>query len=99
MWKTFGMLLAALGLGSGCSGSQAKLLELEGGIYLKGSVPHTYLVIEDRHTHRMYKIDNPASFDLIHRQKHVVKVQAKLLDEEKGPGDPATIEVVKVEGE
>ncbi len=64
---------------------------------MKGSVPHNYLVIEDRRTHRMYKIANPTSFDLIHRQREQVTIEAKLLDKEGEVKDLATIEVVKVE--
>jgi len=91
MWKKLWItVLAVAGLGSGCT-NHAKTLELEGAIYLKGSVPHTYLVLEDIRSHRMYRIANPTAFDLIHRQRQRVRVEAKLLDE------AGQIEVLNVE--
>ena len=91
MWKKLWItVLTVAGLGSGCT-NHAKTLELEGAIYLKGSAPHTYLVLEDTRSHRMYRIANPTAFDLIHRQRQRVKVEAKLLD------DDGQIEVLNVE--
>ena len=71
-------------------------LELEGGLYMKGSVPHSYLVIEDKISHKHYKIQNAKRFNLGKRQKEVVKLKAKLVKKAIGPGFPAIIKVVEV---
>jgi hypothetical protein len=83
----FGILMT--GAFMGCA--QSNDLELEGGLYMKGSSVHTYLVIEDEISHKNYKIQNPNSFNLNHRQKQKVKLKAKLLKEAVGPGFPAVI--------
>jgi len=71
-------------------------LELEGRLAVKGSSVHTYLVIEDKKSHKNYKIQNKESFNLMNRQKQTVKIKAKLVKEAIGPGFPAVIEVVEV---
>jgi hypothetical protein len=70
-------------------------LELEGGLYVKGSAPHSYLVIEDQKSHKNYKIQNAKAFNLQKRQKEVVKLKARLLKKAIGPGFPAVIKVVE----
>jgi len=83
-----------LGVIMGCA--QNGDLELEGGLYMKGSAPHSYLVIEDQKSHKNYKIQNAQTFNLGKRQKEVVKLKAKLVKKAIGPGFPAVIEVVEV---
>ncbi len=92
MKKTI-LAIAALGF-AGCVNSQN--IELEGKIALKGSQPHTYLVLEDQKTLKDYKIANSSQFNLINKQNQIVKVEAKLLKKPVGPGFPAVIEVVSV---
>ncbi len=91
MKKTIFTLLAAGAL-MGCA--QSNDLELEGGLYMKGSSPHSYLVIEDSKSHKSYKIQNAKRFNLNQKQK--VRLRAKLLKESVAPGFPAIIEVVEV---
>ena len=85
--------LAALGC-MGCT--QSNDLDLEGRLAVKGSSVHTYLVIEDKKSHKSYKIQNKDNFNLINRQKQTVKIKAKLIKEAIGPGFPAEIEVLEV---
>jgi len=85
-------ILAALSLLS-CANSADTTIE--GKIAIKGSMPHTYLVIEDKKTHKDYKIVNPKDFNLINRQNQVVKIKAQLVKKAIGPGFPAEIKVIK----
>jgi len=78
----------------GCANSTE--IELEGKIAMKGSEPFTYLSIHDKKSRKSYKIQNKESFDLMHKQKQVVKVKAELIKEAVGPGFPAVIKVVEV---
>ncbi len=90
------IVFAILGLGVMMGCAQNGDLELEGGLYMKGSEPHTYLVIEDHKSHKSYKIQNATKFDLLKRQKEIVKLKAKLVKKAVGPGFPAVVEVVEV---
>ncbi|WP_295420743.1 hypothetical protein [Sulfurovum sp.] len=94
MKKYFILGFLTLGVLMGCT--QNGDLELEGGLYMKGSSPHSYLVIEDQKSHKSYKIQNAKVFNLTQRQKEVVKLKAKLVKKAIGPGFPAVIEVVEV---
>ncbi len=78
----------------GCAKSSD--LDLEGGLYMKGSTPHSYMVIEDQKSHKSYKIKNPEAFNLAHRQNESVKITAKFLKKAIGPGFPAVIEVLSI---
>ena len=64
---------------------------------MKGSVPYSYLVIEDCKSHKDYKIINPASFNLLHQQKEQIRLKAKVIKKAIGPGFPAVIEVTEVQ--
>ena len=94
MKKYMVMALTVMAL-MGCSKSDE--LSMEGKIAMKGSMPHTYLVIEDKQSHKDYKIQNSQSFNLMHRQKEIIKIKAKLLKKAVGPGFPAVIEVLEVQ--
>ncbi len=85
----------ALGVTMGCTPNND--LQLEGGLFMKGSVPHSYMVIEDQKSHKSYKIRNPEKFNLAKKQKEVVKIKAKFLKKSIGPGWPAVIEVIELE--
>ena len=89
-------IIGILGLGVMMGCAQNGDLELEGGLYVKGSEPHTYLVIEDQKSHKIYKIQNAKRFKLGQRQKEIVKLKAKLVKKAIGPGFPAVVEVVEV---
>lgn len=78
----------------GCANSA--YMELEGKIAVKGSEPFTYLAIKDTKSRKSYKIKNKESFDLMHKQKQVIKIKAELIKEAVGPGFPAVIKVVEV---
>jgi hypothetical protein len=73
------------------------IFTIEGKIFLKGSEPHTYLVIEDDQSHKVYKIKNKNSFDLMHKQKQFIKFKVRLLKEAIGPGYPALVEIIDIE--
>jgi len=94
MKKHFIIGAVTLGVVMGCA--QNGDLELEGGLYMKGSAPHSYLVIEDQKSHKSYKIQNAKSFNLGKRQKEVVKIKAKLIKKAIAPGWPAVVKVVEV---
>jgi len=87
-------ILATLSL-LGCTNSADT--NLEGKIAVKGSGPHTYLVIEDEKTHKDYKIANPKEFNLIDKQNKTVKLKAKVVRKAIGPGFPAEIKVIETE--
>ena len=88
------ILLWILIVNIGCSNSH--LVEMEGRVAVKGSMPFTYLVIEDTVTHKSYKIQNSKDFDLIHQQKKIIKIKAELIKKAVGPGFPAEIKVIEV---
>ena len=90
------IIVYALTLGALMGCAQNGNLELEGGLYVKGSAPHSYLVIEDQGSHKSYKIQNPKTFNLEKRQKEIVQLKAKLIQKAIGPGFPAVIEVTEV---
>ncbi len=94
MKKKIIVYILTLGALMGCT--QNGDLKLEGGLYVKGSAPHSYLVIEDQKSHKSYKIQNAKTFNLGKRQKEVVKLKAKLVKKAIGPGFPAIIKVVEV---
>jgi len=80
---------------SGCT--TANEINLDGKIYVKGSSPHTYIVIEDSNTHKNYQIVNANEFDLKHKQKQHLNITAKIVKESKSPLVPTKIEVLEVE--
>jgi len=92
MKKIF-LVLSILGF-IGCA--QDNVMEIEGRVAMKGSSPHTYLSIKDTKSHKSYKIQNQAKFDLMTKQNQTVKVKAVLVKEAVGPGFPAVIEVIEV---
>jgi len=79
----------------GCANSADTIIE--GKIAVKGSMPHTYLVIEDKATHKDYRIVNPKDFNLINRQNKIVKIKAEVVKKAIGPGFPAEIKVLEAE--
>jgi len=78
----------------GCSTDKSMMVS--GYITMKGSAPHTYVVIEDKVNHTEYKIENAKAFNLRYRQKEKLKMKVKLIKEAAGPGFPAVIKVVKM---
>ena len=74
-----------------------KTFEIEGRIAVKGSSPHTYLVIESLTDHTTYKIINPIKFDLLHKQKKLLKIQAKKIKDAIEPDFPMEIEVIAID--
>jgi hypothetical protein len=96
MKRAFFGILAAIGLtAGGCAGS-TPVMELRGTLHLKGSVPHSFLVLEEERTHTNYKVANAKAMGLLRRQNHLIQVKAKLLQKAKGPGFPAVIKVIEV---
>jgi uncharacterized protein YcfL len=95
MKKTITLPLILLGL-TACA-EQNTTMELHGKIYMKGSMPHAYLVLEESQKHTSYRIINPEAFSLQEKQKKAVTLKATLVEKAKGPGFPATIKVVAIE--
>jgi hypothetical protein len=91
MKKAINTLLILLGVSININA-----LELIGKIKVKGSSPHTYLVIEDNTTHKNYTISNAKDFNLTNRQNETLKIEAKVIKKAIGPGFPTVIEVVEV---
>jgi hypothetical protein len=71
-------------------------MEIVGKIKVKGTSPHTYLVIEDIATKKSYMVKNQEKFDLINRQNETLKVKAKILQKAIGAGFPAVIEILEI---
>jgi hypothetical protein len=78
----------------GCA--ENTLVEIEGKIFLKGSTPHTYVVIEDQKHHKNYKIENANHFNLLKKQNQSIKIKAKFLKKAIAPGFPAVIKIVEI---
>ena len=93
MIKKIILTLGTFGL-MGCTSSES--MELQGRLSMKGASAHTYLNIYDAKSHKSYKIQNKEAFDLLKRQNQTLKVKARLIEEEAGPGFPALIEVLEV---
>jgi len=72
-------------------------INLDGNIYVKGSAPHTYIVIEDSSTHKKYQIINAKDFNLQDKQKQHLKLKAKVIKESSSSFVPTQIEVLEVE--
>jgi len=79
----------------GCSTQNE--IDLNGHIYVKGSSPHTYIVIEDNATHKNYQIINAKDFNLQDKQKQHLKLKAKVIQESSSSLIPTQIEVLEVE--
>jgi uncharacterized protein YcfL len=93
--KNFLYLLLVGVIVSGCT-SDSSSLSVDGRVYIKGSEPHTYVVIEDSSNHKKYKVVNPKDFDLKNRQRELVSVEAKVISPAKGALSPEEIEVLRV---
>jgi len=78
----------------GCTADDTKVIS--GYITIKGSAPHSYVVIEDKENHKEYKIDNAKAFDLVSKQKQKLTMEVSWVKEAVGPGFPAVIKVVKL---
>ncbi len=71
-------------------------MEIIGKVKVKGSSPHTYLVIEDIKTHKNYAISNAKDFSLINRQNETLKFEVKVIKKAVGPGFPAVVEIIYI---
>ena len=98
MTKLLLSTLASMMLFGGCTNQKdldMNTTTINGTIYMKGSAPHTYLVIEDSQ-HKKYKITNPKEFDIIHKQNQTLSLQAKIIKQSKSPLIPTQIEIVEI---
>jgi hypothetical protein len=68
---------------------------INGTIYMKGSMPHAYLVIEDDQRNK-YKILNPKEFDIIHKQNQTLSIQAKIIKPSTSKLIPTQIEIISI---
>ena len=90
--------LASMMLFGGCTNQKdldMNTITINGTIYMKGSAPHTYLVIEDKQ-HNKYQITNPKKFDIIHKQNQTLSLQTKIIKQSKSPLIPTQIEIVEI---
>ena len=88
------LFLVAILFIAGCATDNTKVIT--GYIAIKGSAPHSYVVIEDKEHHKEYKIDNAKAFDLASKQKQNVTIEVSWVKEAVGPGFPAVIKVIKL---
>ncbi len=72
------------------------IVEIEGTIKVKGSMPHTYLVIEDSKTKKDIKIENPQDFKLYNKQNQIIKAKIELKKEKIGASFPAVGRIIEV---
>ncbi len=86
--KAFLLALAVTGCTNGSN------ITVEGKVSLKGSEPHTYYVIKDKKTAKLYKIINAKRFNL--PQNQTVKIEAKIIKNSNSPTLPPLIEIVKI---
>lgn len=78
--------------------NSSSLTEIEGKLTMKrGSYSRDpVLILDNITTGQDFMIQNPDSFNLINRQNQTVKVKARLVQKEMGPGRFAIIEVIEV---
>jgi hypothetical protein len=69
-------------------------MEIEGRLAVKGIGKHTYLAIEEKNSGKIYKIQNAQDFGLFRYQNKKMKLHAKLIKKEIGPGFPAVIRIL-----
>ena len=72
------------------------IVEIEGVIKVKGSTPHTYLVIEDSKTNQDYQIIDAKKYHLDQKQNQKVKLKVKVVKKATGAGFPAIIEILEL---
>ena len=91
-------VLALMGM-SACAQNElpSNRVNLQGIVYVKGSAPHTYVVIEEQQSHKNYKVRNPERFHLMEQQKKSLNVEAIIVKEAIGPGFPAEIEIISID--
>ncbi len=73
----------------------ATLSTVTGRIVVKGSEPHTYLVIETPEVE--YAIVGDLADDVAEYQNHVITVQGMVVSEALGPGMSACLEVRRIQ--
>jgi hypothetical protein len=79
----------------GCT-TTANDINLDGTIYVKGSMPHTYIIIEDRKTQQKYQIINAKEFNLYNRQKQYLNIKAQIIKHSSSSLIPSKIKVLKI---
>ena len=94
MKKSLFLGCVSLALFVGCV-NQEGLLPLKGAIYMKGSTPHTYLVLENEANQKKYRLRNAKAFALEKRQNQVVSLKVKVLKEGSGAFAPTEVEVIE----
>ena len=78
----------------GCTNSES--IELQGKLTMRGSAPHTMLTLYDDKSGKLFQVQNGEKYHLDRHQNQTIKVRAKLIKGEIGPGFPAIIEVIEV---
>jgi|GEM_PF-1211210 hypothetical protein len=91
-----GVGVVTLGLGACASSTPSSTMVLQGAIKMKGSMPHTSLVIEDKKSHKSYKIQNQEAFGLAQKQNQTLSLEVALVKDAIGPGFPAEVEVKRI---
>jgi hypothetical protein len=71
-------------------------MDIIGKIIIKGSAPHTFMVIEDANSSKSYAIANSKEFNLSSMQNETINIEANIIKSAIGAGFPALIEVLKV---
>jgi len=76
--------------------SFANSITIKGVVKVKGSVPHTYIVIEDIKSKKDYKITNVSDFNLTKIQNSAINVELNITKEAIGASFPATANIIKI---
>jgi hypothetical protein len=71
-------------------------MDITGKIIIKGSAPHTFMVIEDANSSKSYAITNSKEFNLSSMQNETINIEANIIKSAIGAGFPVLIEVLKV---
>lgn len=90
--KNIAKLVAIVPFVVSCTNS----MEITGVVKVKGSAPHTYLVIEDSKTNQDYQIKDAKKYHLEQKQNKTIKVKAKVVKKSLGAAFPAVIEILEV---
>jgi hypothetical protein len=87
------IVFLSLGLLAMTSKVKSDFITLEGKIEIYGNEPHTYVGIKTKNS--VYKIINAKKYNLQNFQNKTLKIKAKIIQNKKGPGFPAVIEIVE----
>ena len=89
--KNYVIFLALFLFLAGC-----KTVTLEGTVAVKGSEPHTYLVVITEKYGEVRIVGKYKQTIMNKYQNRHIKIEGLIVEKERGPGNPAQIEVSKI---